>query len=896
MFLWWMIIILLLTSSTIIPTVHAQATTSTSRNTTVATAPILEDNVRIRNNLPGRDNVRISFRDSYSDGDSCYCSISTLDHGIGNEVVNTPLGILTIRQVCQILGDGPRGPIGRPLYNDIQCGNGPSNHAIGNDEVDCPGRVEYGTRGCPYIGPKWNFTSFLLTTERPTRSPTIVVGVDIPNNQPSATTNQPTKRPVSNNKVPLNTVPTKAPVRTKAPATTFAPSNAPTRTPTSPDTDRRPTRVPIRRRTLPQAKITNLTLCDTTYNPARKIQDLNPLGRMTLLDLAVVGTNLTVVADFESEIDAVYMIFTVDNTFRKTETIPPFTLNGNNGTKFKEYIPLSRVGKHTIVASLYTKVTDRLLDTQTVEVTVIDTGNPRPGPMDQFYLIDAWKQATQPVPSRFIDVDEFGTSLSLGVETNDDDAVASVIFWWDEHFVRREWNEPWTLGGNDKIFYHPSPLMNVPGNYVITAVALDSYETVLGYMQVRIAVVSGDTTTKRPIRAPVRAPTRRTQIPSFQTLDPTNERTISEEPSYTVIPTLPSPIISPSRIDPTLMPSDFMTPVVFETDEPSSSPDNVPSQYPVSPEPTVLPTMTPTINTPTSHPSPDTTLTPSDVFETERPTTVVSLDPSSTESFEPTTIPTLYPTMEPTDDPTAQPTIEPTFIPTENPTEEPTSEPTVPETDEPTGAPISPEPTSESTAFKTDEPLPVPTRSPTTKLPIVAPVAIPAPVMTPSAPTVGSAVILGELRKWHKITLAFTGPFASETDSTINPFMDYRLDVTIKHRSTARQFLVPGYFAADGNAAESSSSSGNQWHCHFSPDAIGIWDYEVLFEIGQNAAVNRGGIPARILNGETGSFSILASNKFGRDHRSKGRLQYVGQHHLRFAETGEWFLKAGADR
>jgi hypothetical protein len=25
-------------------------------------------------------------------------------------------------------------------------------------------------------------------------------------------------------------------------------------------------------------------------------------------------------------------------------------------------------------------------------------------------------------------------------------------------------------------------------------------------------------------------------------------------------------------------------------------------------------------------------------------------------------------------------------------------------------------------------------------------------------------------------------------------------------------------------------------------------------------------------------------------------LQYVGQHHLQFAETGEWFLKAGVDR
>jgi hypothetical protein len=158
----------------------------------------------------------------------------------------------------------------------------------------------------------------------------------------------------------------------------------------------------------------------------------------------------------------------------------------------------------------------------------------------------------------------------------------------------------------------------------------------------------------------------------------------------------------------------------------------------------------------------------------------------------------------------------------------------------------------------------------------------------------GSAVITGELRKWHKITLAFTGPLASETNPTINPFMDYRLDVTFTHRSTQNQYFVPGYFAADGDAAESSAVSGNQWHCHFAPDAVGIWDYEASFVTGKNVAVNSGGTPVSF-HGATGSFSVLASNKTGRDLRGKGRLQYVGQHHLRFAE-GEYFLKAGADR
>jgi hypothetical protein len=124
--------------------------------------------------------------------------------------------------------------------------------------------------------------------------------------------------------------------------------------------------------------------------------------------------------------------------------------------------------------------------------------------------------------------------------------------------------------------------------------------------------------------------------------------------------------------------------------------------------------------------------------------------------------------------------------------------------------------------------------------------------------------------------------------------MDYRLDVTFTHRSTDHQYVVPGYFAADGIAAESSSFSGNQWHCVFAPDATGIWDYEVSFVTGKNVSVNNGGTPVSF-DGDTGSFAILASDKTGRDHRGKGRLQYVGQHHLRFAE-GEYFLKAGADR
>jgi hypothetical protein len=45
----------------------------------------------------------------------------------------------------------------------------------------------------------------------------------------------------------------------------------------------------------------------------------------------------------------------------------------------------------------------------------------------------------------------------------------------------------------------------------------------------------------------------------------------------------------------------------------------------------------------------------------------------------------------------------------------------------------------------------------------------------------------------------------------------------------------------------------------------------------------------------TGSFEIGPSDKTGRDFRGKGVLQYVGKHHLQFADSKDYFLKAGAD-
>ncbi len=159
------------------------------------------------------------------------------------------------------------------------------------------------------------------------------------------------------------------------------------------------------------------------------------------------------------------------------------------------------------------------------------------------------------------------------------------------------------------------------------------------------------------------------------------------------------------------------------------------------------------------------------------------------------------------------------------------------------------------------------------------------------------ARITGELRQWHKITLTIEGPEASETDSPggINPFTDYAMTVRFAHESGAPVREVPGYFAADGMAAETSATEGSKWRAHLSPDKTGSWSYRVSFARGAGAAVGGVGDPLPPFDGIGGRFEVGPSDKAEPDFRARGRLQYVGERYLRFAGDGTYFLKAGPD-
>lgn len=166
----------------------------------------------------------------------------------------------------------------------------------------------------------------------------------------------------------------------------------------------------------------------------------------------------------------------------------------------------------------------------------------------------------------------------------------------------------------------------------------------------------------------------------------------------------------------------------------------------------------------------------------------------------------------------------------------------------------------------------------------------------PDNPGTGEVVVSGELKKWHKVTLSFDGPAFYEKSVNPNPFLDYRLNV--RFFKDNKSYLVPGYFAADGNAAETSADTGNVWRVHFAADEIGEWKYEVSFRLGNDIAVNDDlnvGIPIAPLDGVNGMLTIAPTDKSLPDNRAKGRLQYVNERYLQFAETGQYFLKGGAD-
>ncbi len=148
-------------------------------------------------------------------------------------------------------------------------------------------------------------------------------------------------------------------------------------------------------------------------------------------------------------------------------------------------------------------------------------------------------------------------------------------------------------------------------------------------------------------------------------------------------------------------------------------------------------------------------------------------------------------------------------------------------------------------------------------------------------------------QKWHTVTLSFEGPQTSETAET-NPFTDYRLLVEFEHAETS--YKVRGFYAADGNAAESSADAGNIWQVRFAPDRTGDWSYSASLRHGDMVALETDPAAgeAIALTNAHGSFLVEPSAKDGRDFRATGPT-IAQDGFFRFAATGKPWLKGGAN-
>ncbi len=88
--------------------------------------------------------------------------------------------------------------------------------------------------------------------------------------------------------------------------------------------------------------------------------------------------------------------------------------------------------------------------------------------------------------------------------------------------------------------------------------------------------------------------------------------------------------------------------------------------------------------------------------------------------------------------------------------------------------------------------------------------------------------------------------------------------MSFTHSNSGKEYLIPGYYATDGNAGDTSAESGNIWKVHFAPDEIGEWNYKVDFKKGKWAAVRTSEKlkSGDFMDGTSGKFTIEDVRQF----------------------------------
>ena len=188
------------------------------------------------------------------------------------------------------------------------------------------------------------------------------------------------------------------------------------------------------------------------------------------------------------------------------------------------------------------------------------------------------------------------------------------------------------------------------------------------------------------------------------------------------------------------------------------------------------------------------------------------------------------------------------------------------------------------------------------------PVSVAGSVAASAQSSTGPGILSGVPVKHRSLSIDFLGPDVCEYwsgdwgSSQPNPFLHGRFLGVFEHEATGFTLVVPGFFAADGNAADTSAECGPVWRINFLPILTGTWNYGLSFQGGQDLAVNISNLGSSIppLDGASGSFFVQDMPNDD-DPRNKGPVYKLrNQRYLKYFEkddmgNDQYFLANGAD-
>lgn len=134
---------------------------------------------------------------------------------------------------------------------------------------------------------------------------------------------------------------------------------------------------------------------------------------------------------------------------------------------------------------------------------------------------------------------------------------------------------------------------------------------------------------------------------------------------------------------------------------------------------------------------------------------------------------------------------------------------------------------------------------------------------------------IGKFAKWSRIEIALEGPMSDAAVGKPNPFL---IETAVEFEAPrGKLYRVPAYFDGDGKGG----LKGSVWKVRFSADQLGRWRFRSVSA-------------DRKLDGYSGWFEVVAPSADAPVFQRWGRLQFVGQRYLKFAD-GPYWLKGGTD-